>query len=177
MSLKYSILFLFALLAPNVSAGAWVSGGNLCGHVNDGGQIHIGELVDDACSDDAMPAEHIVMETTHLAFLRDDADAYLTDATKREFIYSFSGPMMEAQADVAVTDETGSESTHAFVAQGAWVGDVDTGSSYGYVGTASYILQTGELNYKTNDFIIDDTVVEDVCIVEVDADGNCVGDA
>ncbi len=134
-------------------------------------------MVDDKCSDGNKPDEHIVMETTHLAFLKDDADAYITDDTKVEVIDSFSGPMMEAQANVAVTDDTGSESTHAFVAQGAWVGDVDTGLYFGYVGTASYILQTGELNYKTNDFIIDDTVVEDVCIVEVDADGNCVGDA
>jgi len=177
MSLKYSILFLFALLVPYTSAGAWASGGNLCGYVNDEGQIHVGKLVDDACSDGNEPAEYIVMETTHLAFLKDDVDAYLTDDTKVEVIDSFSGPMMEAQADVEVTDETGSESTHAFVAQGAWVGDVDTGLSYGYVGTASYILQTGELNYKTNNFIIDDTVVEDVCIVEVDSEGNCVGEA
>ena len=51
---------------------------------------------------------------------------------------------------------------------GAWLGTPEVDASWGYVGTSSYLVKSGDLTFSKTDFLKEDVLFHDVCVIPLD---------
>lgn len=156
------------------AAVSWIHGGSLCGGADDqSGTVYLGIKNNATCADHAnRPAEYITMAVEGLAALRTNASAYLTNNSALHVIEatSFIGPLLNSFNESSIE--------YGRVMLGARMGQ-ETDSAFGFIGTASYLVQRGSFAYNTNDFVVpsgntnNHETVSGICVVPIASNGNC----
>ena len=116
-----------------------------------------------------------------MAMLGTNNTAYLADLnTYATLIAKSTQGKVYAKKDICGKDSANNDYCYALTSAGTWVGAKDEttiGSRYwGYAGTASYLLQSGKVEFKENSFLMDSTLVNNVCVTDVSG-GQCTGNA
>jgi len=153
--MKNFILFLMIFAIAKAEIGdddAYAHGCDICATTDYFATVYIGKMGDAECNANSLPDEWISMGMTGLAYLKTDESAYLTDSSKVFIIPKGDHGHIYAEKDVEATDSFGNDATYAFVTAGTWMGEKDVGylgtQAWGYVGTASYLLQSGNVKFR-----------------------------
>lgn len=170
----WSIVLALALTGPCAEAALeWASGGGICTGWNES-IVQIGEKGSSDCDIGSTPAEYVTMAVQNMILISGGDDAYLTDDSLLETVDR------TANKEFATTETIGNGNTFqaVMVNTGSLMGVVNPAGSYGFLGTASYLLTEGEMSYNTNNFkalgpIVDTPVdFNNVCVVGLE-DGVC----